>query len=339
MGPLPPSGAAGLVPGRGGCDGRVGTAAVAGVLGRAAGDGAGGEAVGTGRALKKGAKPSQNPSFGASALMESRVCQQCGATFEKSAAYLRYNERRGTPRGIYCSRACANPAARLLKGTKRPGKYETRTCEACGGSFDFLLSRLNSTTRDRSNEGRFCSKECFDNTRRVEINCAACGSAFKVYRAHAHRKYCSTACAGVAPVEWLTIPCDMCGKDVKMLPSHRRRRKSVCCSRDCTAALQAERRKAAGFTMKSRLGRREWQRVRESVLDRDGRRCVLCSKAGVRLNVHHVVRWRLTQDDSEGNLVTLCAVCHSLEYSDEEGLQRRLAARYEASVAGGSGQT
>ena len=59
-----------------------------------------------------------------------------------------------------------------------------------------------------------------------------------------------------------------------------------------------------------KLDRRKWEKVRKEVLDRDGWRCVQCSKAG-RMEVDHIT------DMSKGgapydldNLRTLCSTCH-----------------------------
>ena len=70
--------------------------------------------------------------------------------------------------------------------------------------------------------------------------------------------------------------------------------------------------------MPPRKGKR-WQIVRRLALDRDGWRCVLCSKAG-RLEVDHIRRLR---DGGEmwdlHNLQTLCRKCHFSKTSAESG--------------------
>lgn len=54
----------------------------------------------------------------------------------------------------------------------------------------------------------------------------------------------------------------------------------------------------------------EWKRyVRPLVLRRDGGKCVLCDKTE-RLQVHHVVPFRETQDHSVENQVSLCSSHH-----------------------------
>ena len=54
-----------------------------------------------------------------------------------------------------------------------------------------------------------------------------------------------------------------------------------------------------------------YKQLRQQVLHRDGWRCQCC---GTRLNleVHHKQFRSQGGDDSEQNLITLCAACHSL---------------------------
>ena len=56
---------------------------------------------------------------------------------------------------------------------------------------------------------------------------------------------------------------------------------------------------------------RRWQRMRTSILERDGWRCRRCGKAG-RLEVDHVVPMAVGGDPWEpANLQALCRGCHS----------------------------
>jgi len=50
--------------------------------------------------------------------------------------------------------------------------------------------------------------------------------------------------------------------------------------------------------------------LRQQVLRRDGWRCQLCGTM-VNLEVHHTVFRSQSGDDSEQNLITLCASCHA----------------------------
>ena len=58
-----------------------------------------------------------------------------------------------------------------------------------------------------------------------------------------------------------------------------------------------------------KMSSREWEWIREKVLQRDGRRCRQCGKAG-RLEVHHVKHLQEGGDNALENLQVLCRDCH-----------------------------
>jgi hypothetical protein len=54
-----------------------------------------------------------------------------------------------------------------------------------------------------------------------------------------------------------------------------------------------------------------WQKIRDTVLERDGKRCRVCNRAGM-LNVHHRCYSERWGDESIDDLITLCRKCHEL---------------------------
>jgi 5-methylcytosine-specific restriction endonuclease McrA len=58
-----------------------------------------------------------------------------------------------------------------------------------------------------------------------------------------------------------------------------------------------------------RLDPDQYNGLRYQVLSRDGWRCQLCGTMS-NLEVHHKTFHSQSGDDSEQNLITLCAVCH-----------------------------
>ncbi len=52
-----------------------------------------------------------------------------------------------------------------------------------------------------------------------------------------------------------------------------------------------------------------WHSIRKMARRRDGDKCVRCESTK-QLEVHHIIPYRKTQDNSLENLVTLCHVCH-----------------------------
>jgi len=62
-----------------------------------------------------------------------------------------------------------------------------------------------------------------------------------------------------------------------------------------------------------RLDSEQYEQLRNSVLRRDGWRCQLCgTRSG--LEVHHKEFRSQSGDDSEQNLMTLCAACHAAQH-------------------------
>jgi 5-methylcytosine-specific restriction endonuclease McrA len=58
-----------------------------------------------------------------------------------------------------------------------------------------------------------------------------------------------------------------------------------------------------------RLGSQAYEDLHQQVLRRDGWRCQSCGRP-TNLEVHHQVSRSRGGDDSEKNLITLCAACH-----------------------------
>lgn len=60
---------------------------------------------------------------------------------------------------------------------------------------------------------------------------------------------------------------------------------------------------------KSRVGEPRWKIIAELVRFRDDYTCIECGKYP-SFQVHHIIPWRLSGDDSFLNLITLCRSCH-----------------------------
>lgn len=76
-----------------------------------------------------------------------------------------------------------------------------------------------------------------------------------------------------------------------------------------------------------------WQVVRETVLERDGHRCMSCGETQ-RLHVHHVVPRSRGGGDDPGNLITLCEGCHAARHPRlQVSLARRAIERWALRLA------
>jgi hypothetical protein len=56
----------------------------------------------------------------------------------------------------------------------------------------------------------------------------------------------------------------------------------------------------------------DWLLLRQIILERDNFTCQNCNKNHheIRLDVHHKIPFRISQDNSLNNLITLCRSCH-----------------------------
>jgi len=121
---------------------------------------------------------------------------------------------------------------------------------------------------------------------KVSRTCLTCGSVFYIYKSSLNKikkgvkgKYCSRKCYGTALSKRQTGD------------KHWNWRGGL--SKNYTTTF-------------------EWKQIRLSIIKRDNNKCRIC-ESEERLQVHHIVPYRITQDNSEGNLITLCLSCHNKE--------------------------
>lgn len=67
-----------------------------------------------------------------------------------------------------------------------------------------------------------------------------------------------------------------------------------------------------------RLNSFEWHEIRKQVYKRDKYTCQICGiqykdKNGKGMSAHHIIPYRINQDNNLGNLITLCQSCHIKE--------------------------
>ena len=71
-----------------------------------------------------------------------------------------------------------------------------------------------------------------------------------------------------------------------------------------------------------RFKRDTWDSVKKSILQRDNLTCQLCGNKEKRLDVHHIIPYRVSLDNSPKNLITLCINCHIKEEHKYYGKRR-----------------
>ena len=63
-----------------------------------------------------------------------------------------------------------------------------------------------------------------------------------------------------------------------------------------------------------RLNTLEWNETRKKIYKRDNWTCQICNKKNPKImQCHHIIPYRISQDDSMENLITLCCNCHIKE--------------------------
>jgi hypothetical protein len=70
------------------------------------------------------------------------------------------------------------------------------------------------------------------------------------------------------------------------------------------------------------LSSSEYEHLQQCVFERDHHTCQRCGQVGGRLEMHHVIPYRETQDNSIDNMTTLCAACHH-KTENESGAFRK----------------
>ncbi|MBM4401860.1 MAG: HNH endonuclease [Candidatus Cloacimonetes bacterium] len=123
--------------------------------------------------------------------------------------------------------------------------------------------------------------------------------------------------------------CDFCKEIYERIPS----RLGKYCSYSCASKMLWQKRNHEDFSGTSnwnwrggssgetrlRTNRVAWRELADYIRTRDEYKCAGCGISG-KLYVHHIIPYRISRDDREENLITLCASCHSIQ---EASLRRQ----------------
>ena len=60
-----------------------------------------------------------------------------------------------------------------------------------------------------------------------------------------------------------------------------------------------------------RLNDFKWLRIINEIRERDNFTCQLCGKKNHILDIHHIIPYRITQNNNPKNLISLCKSCHA----------------------------
>ena len=149
--------------------------------------------------------------------------------------------------------------------------------------------------RRKNNDGsyrrsKFCNLNCRDGYSMKygkgfsakEIICAHCGKSFvaKGATSSGNRLYCSHRCYGLS-------------KRGKM-------------SGDRNPSYIDGSTPVANTRVKNA----RWKEIAKEIRERDYDTCQRCDVRGYSFPVHHIIPYRISEDNSPNNLVTLCSNCH-----------------------------
>lgn len=180
---------------------------------------------------------------------------------------------------------------------KRRGS-RNRSCVSCG-AVDVVRSD-NKAERCASCAGREAGANgvAVIKARAIarEKPCQSCGSP------HRNKKYCSVSCKSAA-VERQARTCKCCGAGFDILASTLMSSNASgnFCSRACykTFLCRTERTTGRGS---------QWKKARDEAVKK-APFCAICGTTK-SLQVHHIIPFRLTMDNSQGNLIPLCVKHH-----------------------------
>lgn len=189
--------------------------------------------------------------------------------------------------------------------TKRNAWSRVRVCATCGKTED--VRKDNASIRCQS-----CSAKA-NNAKAMEVimarvkylKCTNCGSEMPdriSQKTKSGEKFCSVACR--TAFTSVDRTCKYCGSEFSVWRSKisgKTNSRANFCSRPCYESWLCRTGRKTGRGS-------QWKRSRDEAI----RRNPFCAICGTRQNlqVHHIVPFRLTFDNSQSNLVPLCRKHH-----------------------------
>jgi 5-methylcytosine-specific restriction endonuclease McrA len=141
----------------------------------------------------------------------------------------------------------------------------------------------------------------------LKRNCKVCGKEFSIK--HARNTICSNECKRHRERERWNYFYHLKKKEYnKKSLEYREKHKERYCIIHGRYAIKSGIRK--------RIGSKKWHEIRKEVIKRDKYTCQHCGKTEdqcKKLFVHHIMPWKLYEDNSMSNLISFCNSCHSTE--------------------------
>jgi hypothetical protein len=198
-----------------------------------------------------------------------------------------------------------------------------RNCKVCNKEFYFDKSQL------KHRNPQYCSRKCFSTIPRKGKSRYGKDNPFynKKHTELSKLKMKTTRLDGLRSgkikittkgkkLNPIYKKCLFCGK-IMILAQHRKDAKY--CNKECAKKgynpiNHWNWNGGVSSETKKRIGTYSWNITRKKVYARDNWTCQVCGKhCSNDIQCHHIVPYRITQDNSESNLITLCKSCHLKE--------------------------
>jgi len=239
-------------------------------------------------------------------------CAQCGAALDRQPWRVKKFENQ------YCDRTCHNESMVT--------KLEVE-CDHCGDKI------VRDRNRVEQYENHYCDYDCWTAARRpaqVEVECAHCGETStrpesSLSKTGTH--YCDAECQRKGVSKQIDVDCGNCGTTISRRSTDVERWNNVFCDADRLSAWFSENWVGDGHPLwtgeNDHYPGPHWDDIRETVLERDNRKCALCGlsesahavSTGRSLPVHHMTPvadcdgW--DEANAIGNLISVCITCHN----------------------------
>ena len=198
------------------------------------------------------------------------------------------------------------------------------TCENCSKIFHTY----------KSESRRFCTMECFFESKRIIRKCPQCGIERKHQKNSDRKDFCSLTCWSTFRRKRVTYTCKICNKEIEGHPSKPRKTCSKICSyeyrrlpeeeykkrrlenvrkyrknnRDKTTIWKQNRR-SRELGAKGSFTEKEWVDLKTSY----NNLCAFC-KLDVKLTVDHIIPLCKGGSNSIDNIQPLCMPCNSKKH-------------------------
>lgn len=187
--------------------------------------------------------------------------------------FFRYKSNQKGSKNVYCSKAC------MIEHKK--GEKEERTCLTCGKKFFVYKSSIEKS----NTSGNYCCRDCYNEHLRTLV-----GDKSPSYKSS-------------------VIECCFCGKPVITNPYRMKTYNRRFCSIECKTNFYSGEN-APNWKGGYRSYRGNFEIIKKECFGKTNF-CALCGTTK-NIHIHHIIPYRLTEDNSLDNLIPLCSSHHKI---------------------------